>query len=134
MTAPSIFGDKPAGMTPFAESGSTGDDFRISEHVGKTAIFTIHGPVEKQTNLYGVKTAISLDVVVLNADGSGTPFKDSLVFNAAPVDQMKGLTGQTIIATIESYKSKQGTMAPRLAVPDAAAQALAEAYAKANPA
>lgn len=133
MSAPSIFGDKPAGLTPFTESGSTGDDFRIAEHVGKTLILTIHGPVEKSTNLYGVKTAISLDAVVLNADGTGTPYKDSLVFNAAPVDQMKGLAGQTIIATVEAYKSKTGTMAPRLAAPDEAAQALAAKYTAANP-
>lgn len=124
-----IFGDKPASLTTFAdrEQGS-GDDFRIAEHVGKGVIVSVHGPKEVQTANYGVKTAISADVVVLNADGTGQEFKDALIFNAAPVDQLKGYAGQSIVAQVTTYTAKSGTQAPKFEAPTPDVQKAAETY------
>lgn len=123
-----IFGSDPAALQTFQEREIGGDDFRLAEHVGSTAIFKVHGPKEVQTANYGVKTAVSVDVVVLNEDGSGKEFSDALIFNAAPVDQLRDYTGQTIVATVATYTAKSGTKAPKLEAPTEAAQALAKAY------
>jgi hypothetical protein len=125
----SVFGDKPAGLTSFVDSGVTGDDFRMAEHVGKAVIVSVRGPVEKATANYGVKTAISCDVVVLDDDkGNGTKYEDVLIFNAAPVSQMKDKAGQTIAAVIVSYDTKQGGQAPKFDEPTADVVKAAEAY------
>lgn len=124
-----VFGDQPASLAAFKDREmSNGDDFRIAEHVGKVVILKVHGPKDVQTANYGVKTAISLDAVVLDDEGKGTEFTDALVFNAAPVDQLKGYAGQTIVAVVDSYTAKSGTKAPRLAAPNEEQQALAAKY------
>lgn len=130
MTNPlNIFGDKPATLSAFQERPVGGDDFRLAEHVGKGVIVEVLGPKEVQTNLYGVKTAMNVNVVVLEADGSGKKYEDVLIFNAAPLDQLKGLAGQTIIAQVTTYKSKQGTQAPKFEAPSEAVVAAANKYA-----
>lgn len=123
-----VFGSGPKGLQPFTDKGFDGDDFRLVEHVGKAAIFKVHGPKEITTNRYGVKTAIQADVVVLDADGEGKEFSNVLIFNAAPVDQLKGLTGQEVVAQIEEYESNAGGKAPRLAEPSQASIAAAEKF------
>ena len=122
-----VFGSQPAGLIPFDGSQSGGDDFRIAENVGKTLIVKVHGPKEVNTS-YGEKTAISADVVVLGEDGNGEAFSNVLIFNAAPVDQLKGHAGQSIVATVGTYETKQGGDAPRLEAPSPEAVALAEKY------
>lgn len=128
-----VFGDKPAGLTAFTDPGpGGGDDFRIAEHIGSAVIVTVHGPKEVATS-YGPKTAISADVVVLEDDkGAGTRYADVLIFNAAPVDQMKSQAGQTLAAVIGSYETKQGGKAPRLEAPSPEVVKAAEAYLAAN--
>lgn len=130
----SVFGDKPAGLSAFTDPGvSGGDDFRMAEHVGSAVIVTVHGPKEVNTSRYGLKTAISCDVVVLEDDkGNGTAYKDVLIFNAAPVDQLKGSAGQTLAAVIGSYESKSGTKAPKFEEPTADVVKAAEAYLAKN--
>lgn len=130
----SVFGDSPAGLSAFEDPGvGGGDDFRMAENIGASVIVTVHGPKEVSTANYGVKTAISCDVVVLRDDkGNGDKFENVLIFNAAPVDQMKGSAGQTLAAKIGSYDTKQGGKAPKFEEPDAAVVAAAEAYLKAN--
>lgn len=123
-----IFGDKPATLAAFQDRSSGGDDFRLAEHVGKGVIVEVLGPKEVQTNLYGPKTAINVNVVVLEADGTGKKYEDALIFNAAPVDQLKGLAGQTIVAQVATYKSRQGTQAPKFEAPSDAVQAAAQKY------
>ena len=123
-----IFGDQPATLAAFQERPVGGDDFRLAEHVGKGVIVEVLGPKEVQTNLYGVKTAVNVNVVVLEADGTGRRYDDALIFNAAPVDQLKGLAGQKIVAQVTSYKSKQGTQAPKFEAPSEAVQAAANKY------
>ena len=125
-----IFGDQPASLSAFKDREIGGDDFRLAEHVGKGLVLTVHGPKEVQTANYGVKTAISVDAVVLEKDGSHKEFKDALIFNAAPVDQLKGYAGQTIVAQVETYTAKSGTQAPRLAAPSDDVQKAAEAVSK----
>ena len=121
-----VFGSAPAGLTAFKEGG---DDFHLVDHVGKHAIFQVMGPEEVNTAKYGLKTAVKAEVAVL--DGSDViEFADVLIFNAAPVSQLKGLAGQTTVALIEQYETKQGNMAPRLAEPTPAAIAAAEAHLK----
>lgn len=123
-----IFGSQPASLSAFKDREIGGDDFRLAEHVGKGLIIKVHGPKEVQTANYGVKTAISVDVVVLNADGSGQRFEDALIFNAAPVDQLRGYAGQTIVAEVVTYTAKSGTQAPKLDAPSDATQKLAENF------
>jgi hypothetical protein len=124
-----VFGSAPAGLTPFGESEKgEGDRIRLLDFVGESAIFEIVGPKEITTTNYGVKTAIECSVVVLKGDG--LRFEDCLIFGAAPVDQMKGLAGQTIVAEIEAYDTKQGGKAPRLKAPSEAAIAAAKAYSE----
>ncbi len=131
----SVFGDQPKGLTPFEETAPEDrrPSLRLLDHVGKAAIFTIAGPVEKNTK-YGLKTAVSCPVVVV-LDGKNEPvvYTDSLIFGQAPVDQLKGRAGQTIVALIGSYDSATGGKAPRLEAPTAAALAAAEEYDKAHP-
>lgn len=125
----SVFGDKPAGLTAFTDSGTgDGDDFRMAEHIGDAVIVTVHGPKEVNTARYGLKTAISCDVVVLDGKGGGTKYEDVLIFNAAPVDQLKNKAGQMIAATIGSYESKSGTVAPRFEEPTPEVVKAAEKY------
>lgn len=124
-----IFGDQPATLTAFQERATGGDDFRLAEHVGKGVILTVIGPKEVPTANYGVKTAINVDAVVLEADGTGKKYEDALIFNAAPVDQLKGLAGQTLVAQITTYTAKSGTQAPKLEAPSDAVQKAAQKYA-----
>lgn len=130
----SVFGDSsPAGLSSFVDTGVGGDDFRMAEHIGAAVIVTVHGPKEVNTTNYGLKTAISCDVVVLDDDkGNGTRYENVLIFNAAPVDQMKGSAGQTLAATIGSYDTKQGGKAPKFEEPTPEVVKAAEAYLKAN--
>lgn len=123
-----IFGDTPASLATFQESQRGGDDFRMAEHVGKGVILTVLGPKEVQTNLYGPKTAINVNVVVLEADGTGKKYDDALIFNAAPVDQLKGLAGQTLVAQVTTYETKQKSRAPKFEAPSAAVQEAAKKY------
>lgn len=117
-----IFGSEPATLSAFKDREVGGDDFRLAEHVGKGVVLTVHGPKEVTTANYGVKTAISVDAVVLEADGTSKSFQDALIFNAAPVDQLRNYAGQTIVAEIETYTAKSGTKAPRLKAPSDAIQ------------
>jgi hypothetical protein len=127
-----VFGSNPAGLTPFNEKQGGGDDYRLAEHIGANVIIAIAGPKEVTTQRYGVKTAISCDIVDLASDGTGKEYKDVLIFNAAPVDQLKGLAGQTIVATIGSYETKSGGSAPRFEAPSPEVVAVAEKYTAAN--
>lgn len=124
----SVFGSAPAGLTAFSESAGGGDDFRLVEHVGEVLIITVHGPKEVATAAYGVKTAISCDVVALAANAEPAVYKDVLIFNAAPVDQLRGSAGQTVVAAVELYETKQKSKAPRLAAPSPEGMKAAEAY------
>ena len=127
----SVFGDNPATLTSFSDPGvGGGDDFRMAEHVGAWVIVSVQGPKEVTTSQYGLKTAIACDVVVLDQkkEGQGEKFENVLIFNAAPVDQMKGLAGQTVAATIESYNTKQGGKAPKFGEPTPEVVKAAEAY------
>lgn len=130
----SVFGNDPAGLSSFVDSGvGDGDDFRMAEHVGASVIVTVHGPKEVTTNKYGLKTAISCDVVVLGEkEGEGTKYENVLIFNAAPVDQMKSSAGQTLAAKIGDYETKQGGRAPKFEEPTDEVIKAAEAYLKAN--
>lgn len=112
----SVFGSQPKGLVAFADNGGGGDDFRLLEHVGKVAVFEVQGP-ESVTTQYGDKTAIRANVTVV---GGGT-YTDVLIFNSAPVDQLKGSTGQKVVAAIEEYKGMggKGAAAPRLVAPSA---------------
>lgn len=123
----SVFGSAPATLTPFEEGSGGGDRIRLLDFVGESAIFEIVGPKEVKTS-YGVKTAIECSVTVLKGDG--LVFRDALIFGAAPVDQMKGLAGQTIVAEIEAYDTSQGGKAPRLKAPSPAAVEAAAKFAK----
>lgn len=127
MSGLNVFGSQPAGLTAFDESMGGGDDFRLAENVGKALIVSVHGPKEVSTS-YGPKTAISCDVVVLAEDGTGTPYTNVLIFNAAPVDQMKGLAGQKVVAIVGTYETKQGGKAPRFEAPTPAIIAAAEKF------
>lgn len=123
-----IFGDQPATLQSFKDREIGGDDFRLAEHVGKGVIITVLGPKEVQTANYGLKTAIAVNAVVLNADGTGKAYDDALIFNAAPVDQLKGSAGQTLVAQITTYTAKSGTQAPKFEAPSEAVQAAAQKY------
>ena len=122
-----IFGDQPKTLTAFEDKGSSGDSFRLAEHVGKGAIVTVIGTKEVNTANYGKKTALNVDVVVL--DDEPAEFKDALIFNAAPLDQMKGYAGQTVVVDIVTYQSKSGTKAPKFEAPSEETQKRANAYA-----
>lgn len=141
MAAPKVFGAKPAGLTPFAETDPEDrDDFRISDHIGRTVIINVVGPTEIETNDYGTKTAIECSVVLLDEDGKGggTVFDDVLIFNSAPVAQLKKLAGQRIVALVDQYETKQSKsrknkkdgpqMAPRLDTPSPEMVKAAELY------
>ena len=118
----SVFGEQPKGLVAFEDAGAGGgDDFTMSEHVGRTAIFTVHGPKEVQTK-FGPKTAISADVQVVG----GNRYSDVLIFSQVPVDQLKASTGQQVVAAIDSYETKTGNRAPRLVAPTAEQLAAAE--------
>lgn len=125
----SVFGSQPAGLVPFNESMGGGDDFRMAEHAGAAVIVSVQGPKDVSTS-YGPKTAIACDVVELAPDGSGQKYSDVLIFNAAPVDQLKGLAGQQIVAVIGTYETKQGGKAPRFEAPTPEVIAAAEKYMK----
>lgn len=126
----SVFGDQPKGLVAFNESAGSGD-FRLRDHAGKAAVFTVLGPKQIQTE-FGDKTAVSANVTVIESDGSTTDYSDALIFNKAPVDQLQGSTGQRVVAAIELYDTKRkeydGTakMAPRLVAPTAEQLAAAE--------
>lgn len=115
--ATSVFGSAPKGLVKFEEASSEDrDDFRLSEHVGKVAQFIVAGPEQVSTGKYGEKTAIRCEVK-LNDGGAIKTYTNVLIFNAAPVSQLKGLTGQAPIAAIVQYESKTGTVAPKLDTP-----------------
>lgn len=129
-----VFGSAP--LQAFQESGpGDGPDFAIAEHLGRTLIIQVSGPIEKQTNDYGVKTAIECpSIVSLGADAEGTVYEDVLIFQSAPVSQLRKLGGQTIVATVVTYqpKRKGAKTAYKLDAPSAEQAAAAEAYVKAN--
>lgn len=126
-----IFGDNPKTLTSFEDKGGDGGpDFRIAEHVGKGLIISVIGTKEVQTANYGKKTAVNVDVVVL--DDTPLEFKDALIFNAAPVDQLRGYAGQTIVADVVTYTAKSGTKAPKFDAPSEDTQERANAYTEAN--
>ena len=128
-----VFGSTPAGLTPFKDTGLSGDDFRMLDHVGKAGIFKVQGPEEIKTK-FGLKTAIKADVVVVDWI-AGTPaqeFSDALIFSSVPVSQLKALAGQTTVAVIDTFETKTGGTAPKLAEPPAAAVTAAEKFLAAN--
>lgn len=129
----SVFGSAPAGLTPFDPGRGGDNDFRLAEHVGSAVIVKVQGPEEVKTS-YGLKTAVKCDVVVLDKglDGKGTVYSDCLIFNAAPVDQIKGLAGQMIVATVGTYETKQGSQAPRFEAPTPEVIAAAEKFEAAS--
>lgn len=124
-----IFGNEPKTLTAFEDKGGDGADFRLAEHVGKGLIITVLGTKQVKTQNYGEKTAVNVDVVVLDAEP--VEFKDALIFNAAPVDQLKGYAGQTIVADVVTYTAKSGTQAPKFDAPSEETQKRAEAYSAA---
>lgn len=128
----SVFGENPAGLKAFKDDGPSGDEYRLAENVGKSLIITVIGPKEITTKRYGVKTAVMCDLVELQDDGTGKPFKNIAIFNAAPVDQLKPLAGQTIVATIGTYEKKSGGQAPRFEEPTPEVVAAAEKCMKAT--
>jgi len=117
MGAPlNVFGSQPAGaggLTAFVDKGFDGDDFAIVEHIGKAAIFRVHGPEEVNTK-YGLKTAIKADVVVLGGADGAKEYKGVLVFSMIVVDQLQALAGQTTVARISSKVTKTGNTAAKL--------------------
>lgn len=124
-----VFGSAPAGsngLEAFADKGFDGDDFRLVEHVGKSAIFTVHGPKNVNTR-NGAKDAVQVDVVVLDGD-KGQKFDNVLIFNQVPVDQLRGLSGRTTVAAITTYETKSGGQAPKLDAPSESDLAAAKKY------
>ena len=117
MGAPlNVFGSKPAGsegLVAFADKGFDGDDFRLIEHVGKAAIIRVHGPEQVNTK-NGLKTAVKADVTVIGNDGNGQKYENVLIFNQVPVQQLSEYAGQTTVARIDTYETKQGNTAPKL--------------------
>ena len=124
-----VFGSAPASLTAFNETMSGGDDFRLAENIGAHLIITVTGPKEVSTS-FGVKTAIEASkVVALGATPADAKvYTDVLIFNAAPVDQLKGSAGQSVIVTVDTYETKQGGKAPRFTAPTAEVVTSAEAY------
>lgn len=131
--APSIFGAQPPGLRKFKEEPLDGaDDFHLRDHIGATVIVTVKGPKTVATKVYGDKTAIACDVVVVTGDAEGTAYRNVLIFNAAPVGQLEPLAGQTVVAKVVTYDTKSGGKAPKFDTPDDAGYSAAEAYLKAN--
>lgn len=124
MAGISVFGSEPAGITAFSESGpSGGDDFRLAENIGADLLVSVTGPKEVTTS-FGVKTAIQCERIVRLSDSA--VFRDVLIFNAAPVDQLRDKAGQMLVVSVSSYETKQGGKAPRFIPPSAEAVAAAE--------
>ena len=127
----SVFGDAPASLVPFAESGG-GDKFSPLEHVGANLLIRVVGPKEVTTG-YGVKTAIECsEIVVITGKGEPVRFSDALIFSAAIVDQLRGRAGQVTVAKVVTYETKQGGKAPKLDAPDADAVKVAESILAAS--
>jgi hypothetical protein len=127
-----VFGSSaPAGLVAFKEEeGEPRDDFRLKDYAGKAIIFAVQGPEEVNTT-NGPKVAVRADVTVLSGTADapeGKDFRDVLIFNQVPVTQLRPLTGQTIVAVVETYKAKSGTIAPKLAEPAAEVVKVAEKY------
>lgn len=125
-----VFGSAPAGLQAFEDKGFGGDDFRLVEHIGKAGIFKVQGPQDVNTR-NGLKTAIKADVTIFDGEGGSQEFSDVLIFNMAPVDQLKPYAGQEIVALIGEYESKSGGKAPKLEAPTQAVIAAAEKVRKA---
>ena len=121
-----IFGSEAKTLTAFEDKGGEGSDFRLAEHVGKGAIISVIGTKQVKTANYGEKTAVNVDVVVLTDEPQ--EFKDALIFNAAPVDQLKAYAGQTVVVDIVTYTAKSGTKAPKFEAPSEDTQKRAQAY------
>ena len=119
-----IFGDssRPS-LTAFSESASVdGDRFALRDHIGAILIVTVYGPQMVNTS-FGEKKAVKVDVRTLD----GREYKDTLIFNSAPVSQLDAHAGQTIVVKVEQYKSNAGTMAPKFVTPSPAEIKAAEA-------
>jgi len=123
-----VFGDSPASIVNFSETLSGGDDFRLAENIGESLIITVSGPKEVTTS-YGVKTAIECPEIIRVSDGA--KFTSVLIFNAAPVDQLRSSAGQKVLVTVDAYETKQGGKAPRFAAPSEAVQKAAAALSEA---
>jgi hypothetical protein len=127
----SVFGaDGPKKLVGFKDnSGEDRDNFKLVEHVGSVAIFRVHGVEDVKTNLFGVRPAVKVDVTIVGEDGEGETFKNVLIFNAVPVDQLRDYAGQTLVARVGTYDKKTGGQAPKLIEASAEEQELAEALA-----
>lgn len=129
MAGVSVFGAAPAaGLVPFAEP-EQGDDFVLKEHEGATLILDVVGVIQKETKLYGVKPAVELTrVVSLKAGREPQVFSNVLLFQSAPVSQLRASAGQTVVAEVVSYATKQGGTAYKLGPTDPAGLSAAQKF------
>lgn len=126
-----VFGSAPASLVPFDEAAPSGDSFKPIEHIGASVIFSVEGPDTIATKYDPAKSVVRCAKVVVldrSLNGEGKALSNIVVFATAIVDQLKNLTGQTTVATIGSYETKQGGEAPRLEAASREAIAAAEKY------
>jgi len=122
---PKVFGKGgPKKLKKFkdtAPSDEDRDNFKLIEHVDEVIILVVKGTEQVKTNKFGVKPAIKADIYqiegpddVPNAWTVGPLYKNILIFNQTPIDQLEEFAGETTAARIGTYESQSGGDAPRL--------------------
>lgn len=120
-----VFGAAPKAVA-FAEEA--GDDFTLADYEGATVVLDVVG-VEQIDTKYGVKSAVRFSRVVVLGEGEPVVFDDVLLFQSAPVNQMKRLAGQRgIVASVVSYSNDHGGPFYKFGTPEPAGLAAAEKF------
>lgn len=131
MAAPvNVFGAAPKAVA-FAEEA--GDDFTLADYEGATVVLDVVGVEQVDTKKYGAKPAVRFSRVVVLGEGEPVVFDDVLLFQSAPVNQMKRLAGQRgIVASVVSYSNDHGGPFYKFGTPEPAGLAAAEKFLAAD--
>lgn len=97
---------------PFATPAAPSGGIDLKEHKGSLLLITVHSVETGIQTVHGLSDAIRCDVAVLDGNGQGEEYADTLIFPKVLQSQLRKAVGQKVLGRLGQGQAKPGQSAP----------------------
>lgn len=101
-------------MSMFEQPSAPGDGIQWKDHRGALLLVEVEEFIPEISTNFGVTSAVRASVVVVDGDGKGESYDDTLIFPKILVNQTKGQIGKRVLGRLGQGEAKPGQSAPWL--------------------
>lgn len=101
-------------MSAFASPGTPGSGIKLADHLGALLLVEVLGVETGIPTTFGDSDAVKANVHVIDGDGAGTDYDDTLIFPKVLQSQLKKSVGQKVLGRLGQGQAKPGQSAPWL--------------------